>query len=117
LSEEAPNWAALKPRRACEHRERERADGEVRVTVLKPRIRSLWLKRLLGSWRPSPYRIHLDDVGTFVWLRCDGEHSLEEIGKQLSEAFGERVEPVEERLTRFVQQLRNADVIELGDAP
>jgi hypothetical protein len=35
-----------------------------------------------------------------------------EIGEELSEAFGERVDPVEERLARFMQQLRKADLIE-----
>ena len=108
-----PSWGELRPRRACEHRERERGDGEMRVTVLKPRIRSRWLLRLLRGWEPAPYRVHLDDVGSFVWRRCDGEHTLAEIGRALGETFGERVEPIDERLPRFVHQLERSQLITL----
>ncbi len=69
-----------------------------------------WVARKLGD---PCYRIRLDDVGTFIWKACDGETPLTEIARRMRAEFGERVEPAEERLGRFVQSMLRSRMIEL----
>ncbi|AAM23461.1 hypothetical protein M2349_002201 [Caldanaerobacter subterraneus subsp. tengcongensis MB4] len=61
----------------------------VRLFVKKPRVTTL----------------ELDDIGTAVWELIDGEKNVYEIGQQLKERFGERVEPLYERLSLFMRYL------------
>ncbi|RMD93609.1 MAG: PqqD family protein [Calditrichaeota bacterium] len=67
-------------------------------------------KHPIGTWlmkhmQKPTYRLKLDEVGSFVWERCDGTYKVEEIGQLLQEKFGEKVEPVFERLILFFRQL------------
>lgn len=41
-----------------------------------------------------------------VWVQCDGSATVYDIGLKLKERFGDPVEPVHERVGRFVQQLK-----------
>jgi hypothetical protein len=49
--------------------------------------------------------VHLDDVGTYVWSKCDGETRVAEIAEGLRDVFGQRVEPAEDRLVQFLSNL------------
>ncbi len=106
----AVNLLDLKPRRLFEHREE---DGKVSVQI--PRFRSRfmgWYQRRLKR----PYlQLHLDDIGSAVWLACDGEHSVGQIGEELKARFGADVEPVWDRLALFVQHMRKGELIALED--
>jgi len=76
------------------------------VTLLVPRYGrnsfSRWFERRM---RTQPFKVHLDDVGAFVWQRCDGETRVAEIADGLRQEFGERVEPAEDRLVQFLTNL------------
>ena len=94
-------WGDLVPRRACEWR-----DDEDRVALMVPRMGRGRLGRGLSRLlRSRPYQVHLDDVGSFVWRRCDGSATVAEIAGAMHDAFGEKIEPVEDRLVSFLQQL------------
>ncbi len=76
------------------------------VTVLGPRFRSGFMKRLIGSRMKSPYfRIKLDDIGATVWESIDGERNIGVIAQILRDKFGERIEPCHDRLAMFFTQL------------
>lgn len=81
-------------------------ENEDRVTLLVPRYGrnaiARWLERQL---RARPIKVHLDDVGTYVWRHCDGETRVDQIADGLREEFGERIEPAEDRLVRFLEHL------------
>ena len=62
---------------------------------------------------PEVMRIKLDDRGSFVWQAIDGSRTIEEIGHLLFTEFGERVEPVYQRLAAFLQILKNNGFISL----
>ena len=109
------DWGPLRPRRLLPHTPREPGEVCDRVSVLVPRFRHPRLRRWCERLRLPPYRVHLDDVGSFVWLHCDGSVPMEEIGQRLSEAFGERVQPVEQRLATFFQQLQRAGMVSLEE--
>ena len=102
-------WNAC-PRRLLDWRDLD--DGC--CVVLRPKFGESpigrWLARKLGDPR---YRIRLDDVGTFIWKACDGETPMSEIARRLHREFGERVEPADQRLGRFVQSMLRSRMIEM----
>jgi hypothetical protein len=69
------------------------------VCVKVPRFRSRLGNKLCDFLKKDPtYNVNLDKHGSFVWKLCDGKRTVREIGKSLSEKYGEEVEPVNERL-------------------
>lgn len=52
--------------------------------------------------KPKVSYIHLDEFGSFVWLRIDGESDIVKIGESVKEHFGDRAEPLYERLAKYV---------------
>lgn len=87
------------------------------VDVLLPRYGGGPVARVLKSFLSNkPVRIRLDDVGTGVWDLCDGSRSVHEIGLHLHEAFGDRIEPVYDRLALFLEQMRQQGLIAWGEA-
>jgi hypothetical protein len=57
------------------------------------------------------YKINLDDYGSAVWLLCDGKNTIRDIGKNLKERFGEKVEPLYDRLSTFIMIMKNEELI------
>lgn len=57
--------------------------------------------------KPKISYIHLDDMGSFVWPLIDGERNIFEIGKFVEEHFGEKANPLYERLSQYFQILDN----------
>ena len=71
---------------------------------------------ILGKWLTSKmakpnYRLNLDEVGSFVWQHCDGIQNTEEIAQKMSNQFGPKVDPVNERLNLFFQSLEKSKSI------
>ncbi len=89
----------------------ETEDG--RVVILIPKFGSHLLGRWLMSKLRQPYmRLRLDEVGSFVWQRCNGMHSVREIGAEMEKTFGPKVDPVYGRLQVFLRQLeRNKSIV------
>jgi hypothetical protein len=88
----------------------EAEDG--RVVVLRPRFgESRLARRVVDLFKVSDYRIRLDEIGTAVWKRCDGSTTAREMADELRVQFGDRVEPAEDRLHRFVSQMLRARMI------
>ena len=57
--------------------------------------------------KPKFSFIDLDEFGSFVWTQIDGHRSIYEIGQAVKTEFGEKAEPLYERLARFIVILRN----------
>lgn len=81
-------------------------DDETGQTILlKPRYGQGRLGRLLTRRLAKPWvRIHLDELGTWVWQRLDGERSLAMLAVEMRTAFPDETKP-ERRLLMFVRQL------------
>jgi len=110
MSEKVLNLFELRPRQARAFEELE--DGT--VDVLVPRYGNNAIGRLLKKVLSNrPVRVHLDDVGTCVWRLCDGERTVKQIGESLHERFGERVDPLYDRLEIFIKQMQKAGLIKL----
>ena len=51
--------------------------------------------------KPKVSYIHLDEFGSFVWLLIDGESDIIKIGESVKEHFGDKAEPLYERLAKY----------------
>lgn len=57
--------------------------------------------------KPKVSHIHLDEFGSFIWLQIDGERDLTAIGRLVGEHFGDKAEPLYERLARYFKTLES----------
>lgn len=55
--------------------------------------------------KPKISYIHLDEMGSFIWPIIDGKKDITAIGKEVDEHFGEKAEPLYERLAKYIQIL------------
>jgi len=102
------NYLELTPYRIHKHEERE--DGM--IDVLVPRFKSDFAKKFFSRAVKGSYiKANLDEFGTATWLLIDGERNVEKIGAELVVKFGDKVEPVYERLTRFLTDLHRYNFI------
>ena len=62
--------------------------------------------------KPKVTHIHLDETGSFVWPLLDGEKTIIELGKDVEAEFGEKANPLYERLTKYFQILDSYHFIE-----
>ena len=106
-----PNLLIMKPNRTC-HWEFE-DEEETKAVIFFPRFRSNTGKKLGEFYGfKMDRRLHLDEYGTAVWKLCDGEATVRQIGEVLSEQYGEKVEPLYERLAEFFKILERNEFIE-----
>lgn len=62
--------------------------------------------------KPKTTEIHLDEIGSFVWRRLDGETDIIRLGKSVEVQFGENAYPLYERLAKYFQILDSYHYIE-----
>lgn len=61
--------------------------------------------------KPRISHIHLDDLGSFVWLLIDGKNSVYDIAASVEKHFGDAAKPLYERLIVFFGILDNNRLI------
>ena len=57
--------------------------------------------------KPKYSYIELDEFGSFVWEQMDGKKTIYEIGTLVKERFGDKAEPLYERLSQYIKILHN----------
>ena len=88
------------------------------ITIFKPKFsNSLLVKYLLPRMKQPNFTINLDAVGSFVWDLCDGNTTVHKIGIEMQQKFGEKVNPVYDRLTQFLRQLKQNNFIDFRYPP
>jgi len=76
------------------------------VNVLIPKFTNpLAVKYLTPRLKAPDIKIKLDEIGSAVWLELDGKKKVGTIAKKMDSKFGEKIKPVNERLTTFLTQL------------
>jgi len=93
----------LTPFRKIEHRVEE--DGK--VTLLYPKFKNKGVSKYMLGKRSPHIHLKLDELGTETWLLMDGKKNVEKIALELSDKFGEKINPVHDRLGKFLSQLYN----------
>ena len=62
--------------------------------------------------KPKVSHIHLDEMGSFVWPLLEGEKNIIELGELVKERFGDKANPLYERLAKYFQRLDSYQFIE-----
>lgn len=63
---------------------------------------------------PKVMKIDLDAYGSFIWKQIDGVQSMESIAKALLETYGDEINPLYERLGKYINILRNNQFIKIN---
>ena len=95
--------------RKCEH---EIKDDLVVVHFKKEKLGFIE-KTFFKKSSQKPYKIDLDEIGSFIWLLCDGNKTVGEITKLAHEHFQDKIEPVKERVELFVNQMNKNKLVSL----
>jgi hypothetical protein len=96
------NFLDLIPERNCQWEET--SDGRIDLKV--PRFKNPFMKKIaLKLGRTEFITIHLDDLGSKVWDRIDGSHTVEQIGQLMEKENDEFTHQLYERLTHFLSSL------------
>jgi hypothetical protein len=80
--------------------------------------RSDWLGTLL-RWltsRPVHRQIELDEIGGFVWILCDGFHSVADIAEELEQRYQLSRREALASLAEFLSQLQKRGLIRWEEA-
>ncbi len=63
--------------------------------------------------KPKISYIHLEEFGSFIWPLIDGKKNIIEIGKEVEAHFGEKANPLYERLATYFQMLESYGFVDL----
>lgn len=85
-------------------------NGEAILTIPRRKDR---IGRIVGFWfrLPETRGAQLDEVGTFVWSLCDGEHSVESIVQRTCNQYKMNRREVEISVTTYLQTLAERRLI------
>jgi hypothetical protein len=76
------------------------------VSVLVPRFPHKILGQIVNPFIKSQYfKARLDEFGSETWLVIDSSRNVLEIAGHLENKFGVKVQPVTERITKFLSDL------------
>ncbi len=81
---------------------------EMENVGLANRIAQLILKK------PKISYIHLEEFGSFVWTAIDGKRDILAIGELVRERFGEKAEPLYERLAAYIKTLASNGFVSIN---
>jgi len=91
-------------------------DQNGHAIILIPRFQGFLTRRLLQPRLKSPYiKLELDEPGTATWLMLNGKNKVREICTELRSRLQEKIEPAEDRITRFLSQLYNQKLIAFNE--
>jgi glutathionyl-hydroquinone reductase len=80
-------------------------DGVVTIHMVNRGFYNTLAQKLFHTPRVS--HIKLDEYGSFLWMRIDGVKTVGQLALELKEAYGERAEPLYDRLVKYMQILHN----------
>lgn len=97
----AKSLLELTPLSKIEHQE----ESDNLITLLYPKFKNPKVSKFMLGGK-SPYiHLKLDEIGTASWLLIDGKKNVEKIAEELVVKFGEKINPVHDRLGKFLTQL------------
>ena len=79
--------------------------GDKKVTLLQENAGLFnWIAQKLFK-KPRISQIHLDEMGNFIWPLIDGKRNLIEISELVHEEFGDKADPLYNRLVQYIKTL------------
>lgn len=61
--------------------------------------------------KPEISHVYMEDIGSFLWPYLDGDKDIIALGELVKEHFGEKAEPLYERLAKYFQILESYNFI------
>lgn len=110
-SKEKENYLELKPIR-IEKIAWSSDQGKVTLEIENKGFWNRLFQKLLK--KPKISYIHLDEMGSFLWPLLEGEKTVSEIGQAVKEEFGDKAEPLYERLVKYLEILKSYRFIQLN---
>ena len=86
-------------------------NGIVTLEIENKGIMNRIFQKLLK--KPKITYIHMEELGSFVWQIIDGESDILALGEKVKEHFGDKAEPLYERLSQYVKILKSYNFITL----
>lgn len=84
-----------------------------KVIIERPKFDNALLKKYVVPLFKKPiFEIKLDEFGSFVWQQIDGEKPIYQIANLLKQKYGKDAEPVYERVSQFIKNLRQQRMID-----
>ena len=86
------------------------------IVLIKPKFENSFLKQHLLPLLKNPnFRINLDAYGSKVWKLIDGRRNIMQIADILKESYGTVVDPVYDRVGKFMMSLEKHKFITYRD--
>lgn len=99
------NYLELKPKRNASIRYSADESGVVTLEIENKGLMNRVAQKLFK--KPKISFVHLDEMGSFVWPLIDGETDIIRIGELVREHFGDKAEPLYERLAKYFKILES----------
>ena len=106
------NYLDMIPARKPELSFHEEEDGKVVLAMENKGVFNRVAQALLRKPRVS--YIHLDELGSFVWLQIDRENTVGDIAALVHDRFGDKAEPLYPRLVQYFKNLEASGLITLA---
>lgn len=85
-------------------------DGKVTIMQENKGIFNFIAQKLFKKPRIS--QIHLDEMGNFIWPLMDGKKDIYAIAELIKEEFGEKAEPLYNRVVQYFKTLVSYGFVE-----
>ena len=63
--------------------------------------------------KPEISYIHMEEMGSFIWQAIDDKKNLIAIGEEVKAHFGDKAEPLYERLAKYVNMLERYGFVKM----
>lgn len=105
------NYLELIPTKSEKYVWEENKEGIVRIIIPRNSVLDKVVRAFFKT--PKSMKIDLDSYGSSVWRIIDGKKNVGEIGDLMKKKFGDDIEPLYERLSTYLNLLRNNKFITL----
>lgn len=109
-TESPPNLLELRPSRNIQWNVGDDEKVTLRVPKFKHPLLVKWIVPMLAK---PEILVKLDSFGSFLWNRCDGRTTVEQLGREMAERFGEPVDDLYDRIGKFLGKLARGKLIRL----
>lgn len=99
------NYLEEKPMRNSSIRWNVSEEGSITLEIDNKGLMNRIAQKLFK--KPKISYVHLDEMGSFVWPLIDGQTDLIRIGELVKEHFGDKAEPLYERLAKYFKILES----------